>query len=283
MVNPLAQISPRNKGINKVRTFSIAGFLAILITFPMILSSSEERQTTQQYAASSPTVSPTPDPEVLAVSTPFYIYSKNLPGETPTDGWTKFSFTGANANYGNTSPVYTPPYSLKFESSAMLDWFGLYRTAPIDISTYQYLSFYLQPQEPGLSYQVALLKPPTTPGDGPQIAGTWQSLPGFSNTGQWTVFNIPLTTFGSGTTPVHGIAFRDSSGGRALPSLSVYIDEIAFTAEPQPGAQPGGGGGNTGVVTPTPSPGPEERIYSPIINPLIFIIPALIIFAAMFF
>ena len=286
------QLILRHKGINKVRTLSLVGFLTILISFPLIFSSSTEQQTTQQYAATTPPLSPSPTPEhdVLQANTtqPFYIYSSTLVAQTPVEGgtvgWRKFDFTGGNVDYANTTPVYTPPFSIRFESTAALDWFGLHGTVNLNLAPYQNLSFYLQSKEAGQTYQAALINSP----DGNQIniSGAWVNLPGTTQPGAWTAYNIPLSSFGAGGSPVHGVAFKEISGGRALPSfLATYIDEVAFTAQPYaPAPQPTAGTiGNTGVSTPTPQSPPHERIYSPKINPLVFIVPALIIFAAMFF
>lgn len=291
MSNPLGQLSPHRHKINKLRTLGLAGFLTILISFPLIFSASGEQQTTQQYAATTPTLSPTltPDQDVLQANAtqPFHIYSNNLVAQTPvengTQGWTRFDYTGGNVDYANTTPVFTPPFSIRFESTAALDWFGLYGTVNLNLAPYQSLSFYIQPKESGLNYQVALINSP----DGNQIniSGNWVNLPVIAQPGRWTVYNIPLSSFNAGSSPVHGIAFKEISGGRALPFLATYIDEVAFTAQPYPpAAQPTAGSPiNTGANTPTPVAAPNERIYSPKIDPLVFIVPAIIIFAAMFF
>src|SRR5688500_5523995 len=96
MDQSLRDLIATTRKASAARTLSIAGFFAILITFPIIFSSSQEQQTINQYAQTpNPTLPISePAPSVLSpaetsatvkaalATSPLHIYSSNNVGDS---------------------------------------------------------------------------------------------------------------------------------------------------------------------------------------------------------
>ena len=208
------------------------------------------------------------------ISTRYTIYGTANVGEGLITGWTKNSeFNGVNAwnDIDNSVPAFLGAYSISWQASAALERAWLVSPNPIDISLYQYINFYARAQQPNQQYEVAFVN---TAGE---AQGTWVRIDtggGPIPSDRWQSYSLPISAFGI-TGGVNGIGFRESSGGK---NLKVFFDEIILTSSANGSAQTA----PPQTISPSEPPKPTGPYY-PEISPWVFIIPAIIIMAAIFF
>lgn len=261
------------KKINKIRTFTLLTFLAILVSFPLITSGPQQSNDIKQRAQAQAPAQGTPA---------FMIYGTAHVGDTFAPGWiTKTWYGGGNTvNQTNTDPVYLGTHSIAYQSTAPADTLEMYTNTPIDISKYKYLNFFGRAAMNGLRFQVTLLGPLDTNGNHKPIgtALTFEQNGGIPPTDRWYVYGFPIASFNAGTNQIYGIGIMDLNGGGA--QQPVYLDEIAFSEQRATETTPTPQIGPPSTPMPTPTPIPP---YYPDISPWVFIIPAIIIFIAVFF
>lgn len=249
--------------IRYYRTFGLFVFLAILVTFPII--------------ANNPTIVK----QYAAPPNSFMIFGSEYVGDTLAPGWgnpNQFN-TSTTVNQTVTSPLYQGVHSFSFQSSAPFDRVEFYTITPMDVSQYQYLTFYARAAQPGLSYGVSFLGNALET-QGHQKIGTQVSMNNYGGTpltDRWLSYTIPLSAMGN-PGQMYGIAFTDLNGGGQQQPL--YLDEIAFSKQPAaPAVEPTKIGPN---LTP-PAPTPIPNNYFPTISPWVFLIPAIIVALAIIF
>lgn len=266
----VSRLGEEFKKINKLRTLLLLGFLVTFITLPLFSSQNQRDLHTQANAQNQ------------QGTIAFMVYGTAHVGDTLAPGWAAKSWYGGGntVNLTNGSPTYQGQHSIAYQSTAPADTMEIYTNTPLDISRYTYLNFYGRGGMDGLRFQVTLLGPADANGNHKPIgtALTFEQHGGIPITTTWFVYGFPISSFNAGTTQIYGIGIMDLNGGGA--QQPVYIDEIAFsqaratetTPTPQVGAP------TTPTVIPTPIPP-----YYPNISPWVFIIPAIIIFLAIFF
>jgi hypothetical protein len=90
---------------------------------------------------------------------------------------------------------------------------------------------------------------------------------------------MPIANFGAGTNQIFGIGVQEINGG-SQPAL--YLDEISFSGAPAPAVSLQPGAPTPASASPTINPATVVPFY-PELSPMLFIIPGIIIFLAMFF
>lgn len=191
-------------------------------------------------------------------------------------------YNGSNViNRYNTTPVYTGTHSLSFTVSTAFDEMDLYTTTPIDISQYQYLTFFATPTQAGQRYGVWLLNAykQRIPISGQYSTSglPFSDFGGVPVVGVWNVYDFPISAFNAGTTTIHGIGIADLDGGAQPP---IYLDDIALSTVPGEDIQPSAAPATPLPTLPTATPTPP---YYPDISPWVYIIPGIVIFLAIFF
>jgi hypothetical protein len=175
----------------------------------------------------------------------------NYDPSTPLNGWRDATPAGAIANYGfnpetltallshganSLNGLVTPGYGSSIVSSNVIELLttslgGMWKvanSAGMSLSPYQYLTFGLQPTNSTHSYEVQFYD---TKG-----AAVGAALPIAENSvytnkdrgntgGYWTVYNIPLSDFGSLPATIGGLSIKDTSG---LPINTIYISAPGF-------------------------------------------------------
>lgn len=258
--------------INNKLKLSIAAFLLILICFPIIFSNTG-KNFNRQVNAQTPTGQKT-----------LPIYGTAFVGDTLDPNFTAKTWYGGGTtvNLTNTNPVYSGVHSISYEATAPSDTLELFSDTPIDITPYNYLTFYAQAGMAGLRFQITLLGAKDTNGNHKTIgtAIPFDSAGGIPTTTYWTVYGFPVQQLltGAAGQPVYGIGIMDLNGGGA--QQPVYIDEIMFSTARATQTTPTPQLGPPGTPTLGPTPIPP---YFPEINPWVFIIPGIIIFIAIFF
>ena len=260
------------KRINKVRTFSLLAFLSLLIVLPFF--SPQSRSIPQSAQAAQ---APQPGGTVG-----FMIYGQAYVGDTFAPGWAaKTWYGGGNTiDLTNTTPVYDGTHSISYQATAPNDTLELYGSTPLDISQYKYLNMFGRGGMAGLRFQVTLLGPIEANGNHKPIGTplTFEGYGGIPPTDRWFVYGFPIERFAAGTNQIYGIGIMDLNGGGN--QFPVYLDEIAFSAARATETTPTPQVGLPGTATPIPTPIPP---YYPNISPWVFIVPAIIIFLAIFF
>lgn len=259
------------KKINKVRTLSLLAFVATLLTLQYFAPQTNFKNNVAQAAQA-------PDPGTVG----FMIYGQAYVGDTFAPGWTaKTWYGGGNTvDLTNITPVYDGTHSISYQATAPSDTLELYTTTPIDIAQYKYLNLFARGGMNGLRFQVTLLGPPQANGNHQPIGTplTFEGYGGIPPTDRWFVYGFPIDRFAAGTTRIYGIGIMDLNGGGS--QFPVYLDEIAFSQARATETTPTPMVGLPGTATPIPTPIPP---YYPNISPWVFIVPALIIFLAIFF
>src|SRR5579885_3433836 len=210
----------------------------------------------------------------------YWIYGSNTPNDNLAPGWTtKMLYAvGSDVNLNNQSPYYIMPPSLAYTVRAPQDELFLIAPSAIAITAYKYLAFVAQASSNVQNYQVWLLNsagqniPNSTPLSFNNYGGP------LTPPGQWIMLNFPLSAFNAGTTQIYGIGIQDVNGGAQPP---VYLSEIGFSDTQGQNIQPATPSAGI-AVSPAPTTGPVMPYY-PDISPWIFIIPGVILFAAIFF
>lgn len=254
----MKNIYQKIKKVNKTRTLRLLLFLSILIALPLILNSSQKQQNLKQNAQTS-------------TSLPIYgVDATALDGLAP--GWTShITFgTAASLDLANKSPFYKGVNSIRYTVTAPFDGFDLTAPQPIDISSYKYLTFYIQAGAPGQRFNVILIGTDGRPSGLPVAVSTIF--------GYWSVYNIPISQFATLNKTILGIGFQDANGGNQNtdPPPPTYFDEINFSQKmaPEPDGAP------ASIAAPTPK---AAMPYYPNISPWVFIIPVVIILAVIIF
>jgi hypothetical protein len=275
VLNKIQKIINNIKKIDKKRTINLAIFLTLLITLPIILSSPEEKLNTKQYAQIVPQ-------GVLPI---YGNLASNL--DTLKTGWTaKITFGATTGSYDlvNQTHFSCGEHSLAWTISAPFQQLELTSPTTFDISSYTYLTLYAEAGSPGQSIGAVIID---SNGNSIPDANSSQipiSLYGGAPVvGSWTEYNIPITSFNLTNKTIKGIALKELNGGtqNIQPPPPIYFDEINFSTQK---------GSNipcpTGATQPTQIPIPTQGIqmpYYPEIDPLIFIIPGIVILLAMIF
>lgn len=272
MVKKISNILTNLKKYNKFRTINLALFLILLISLPLILNTIQKKQNLKQYAQIVPQ-------GILPV---YGVYANVL--DSLKSGWTATILYGGPTAYDlyNKAPVYSAPNSIAYTVTAPWDELHLVAPGPVDISPYIWLTFYVQAASPGMRFAVVLLGADGKAMPSPAIPVPMDQYGGLPSTTGWTIYNIPITAFNAPTKSIYGIGFMDLNGGTqaAQPPPPIYIDEINFSVSqgqdlpPMPGAAQISGPS----VIPTPM-----MPYYPDISPWVYIIPGMIILAAMIF
>lgn len=256
-----------------MRTVRFGLFLAILVSFPIILPAVQKQQNIKQYA--SPALGPqTPN---LSPADTYVVYGDGLISENLRTGWSMDLVYGDHIDLTNRESVYFGTMSMKFAPKGQFEYIGILSNAALDISPYTYLTFVGQAEIPLQSYSVELLGPTK------QRAGNLLYVKDYggppSVKPSWTVWNIPLSAFGAGT-QITGIKITDANGGGQTANTVLFIDNVAFSKKKGEDIQP-----PPGLGAPSPPGATPTRIpdYYPYISPWVFIIPGLIIFMAVIF
>lgn len=206
----------------------------------------------------------------------FYIFGTQNIGDQLAPGWKNGNlFNGVNTwNIIENQKFYQGTHSVSFAPAAAFERGWLVAGAPLNISQYQYLYFYGSSTEIGQRLQIGFCD---------QNGNTIGQMIPFEAVGpplqpdRWGLYNIPISQFGTGQSPIYGIVLQDMNGA---PQKKVFLDEIVLSTTAGLAPVVSAGLGQPG--TPPPPQKPKGPYY-PQISPWVFIIPGIIIMAAIFF
>ncbi len=275
MTKKIENLFDKIKNGGKTRTLKLALFLSLLVTIPLILSEPQKHLNMQQYAQVVP-----------AGVIPVYGIHANVL-DNLANNWTAGIKYGGPTAYDlyNQAPVYNGTNSIAYTITAPWDELTLTSPQAIDISSYTYLTFYVQAGGPGMRFGIHLLDaggqpvPPTS--DTTTSGVPMEQYGGVPVTTAWYVYNIPISAFSVPGNSITGIIFKDINGGtQGNPPPPIYIDEINFSTVPGEDLPPPAGA--IQISPPTAYPTPTMPYY-PNISPWVFIIPGIIIVLAVIF
>lgn len=251
---------------NKRRSIQYLFLITILIPLSLVT----KNLNLQSYAQ-------TITPPLPNATTAYPIYGL---GATVLDqlhpNWTASTYLNDVNEYNpvNTNPVYSGQHSISWTAKGPWDELDLHAPSPIDITPYNYLSFYATATQVGQIYSVRLLD---TSGKPMATELPFSQYGGVPEPGTWFVYNFPLNILAPGVTQIGGVAIHEFAGSAQPP---VFLDDInlsratAQQTTPTPQLNP------TAVSTPLPT---QPPFYYPDISPWVFIIPGIIIFIAVLF
>jgi len=222
----------------------------------------------QQPSATS-SASPTP-----ATTDTYTIYGGLNPHDSIAADWTAGS-DNVTWDFGQTKIVYRKTKSLSLVYNPGGE-FHIIKSTPLDISGYEYLSFTGRTESNGLGFAITFI------GNNNRPIGSTLSFSRYGGDpadNYWTQYNFPISSFRLPVTQIRGI--RISQQSQAWGAV-LYLDEIYISKSR-------GEDINPALPTPTPTIDPGATInplklqYFPEFNPVLILIPLIVLAAAIFF
>ncbi len=160
-----------------------------------------------------PTNIPTPTP------TPLPLIGYPVYGDSLASGWTQYANNGS-VNLANTSPVYSGSKSIAWTANP---WgtFSLGNPTLFDTTPYHTLQFAAQAGGKNAKVVIQLI------GSNGRGLTKYLSLANYGGqpvTGQWKVYNIPLSALNATAKRIQAIGMRNYSGNKQI----LYFDAISF-------------------------------------------------------
>ncbi|MBU6389252.1 hypothetical protein KGQ71_01930 [Patescibacteria group bacterium] len=164
------------------------------------------------------------------------IYTDNL-----SSGWSNWSWSSW-INFQNGYPVYAGHDSISFSTSP---WSGLYlhTDSQLNLSQYGYLHFAVEASQNNQKFLVGLYNNNYQLTQSPVPLGNFGGDP---TSGNWKIYNIPLSAINPGNQIIQGVLIQEGSGNW---QPAIYVDDIRFVVAPTSDVA-------TATPTPTPTPSP---------------------------